>query len=69
MPLSLQPESTVGVIARQMGEPIHRIEYIIRTRNIRPTRIVGRYRVFDEAAVNLIVAELRRIDQRKGDVQ
>ncbi len=28
--------STVGRIAQRLNEPIHRVEYVIRTRNIQP---------------------------------
>jgi hypothetical protein len=59
---------TVGEIARRLGEPIHRIEYVLRTRNIRPSGIAGNCRVYAEADVELIAAELQRIAARKDGV-
>jgi hypothetical protein len=59
---------TVGEIARRLGEPVHRIEYILRTRDIRPSGIAGICRVYAEDDVERIAAELRRIDSRKDGV-
>ena len=38
-----QPETllTVGEIARRLGQEVHRIEYVIRSRNIRPVGWAG----------------------------
>jgi hypothetical protein len=57
---------TVGEIARRVGVPIHRVEYVIRTRNIHPTGWAGNARVFTDAEVAYIASELRRIDEEKG---
>jgi hypothetical protein len=62
MPATLARLITVGEIVRQTGEDRHRIEYILRTRDIRPRGMAGNARVFDEDAVNLITTELQRID-------
>ncbi|HEY7313864.1 MAG TPA: MerR family transcriptional regulator [Gemmataceae bacterium] len=56
---------TVGEIARRLAEPVHRIEYILRTRNIRPAGIAGNSRVYAEEDVERIAAELQGIDARK----
>jgi hypothetical protein len=56
---------TVGEIARRLGEPVHRIEYVLRTRSIRPYGIAGNSRVYVEADVERIATELQRIDARK----
>lgn len=45
---------TTGQIAERLKMPVHRVEYIIESRNIEPTNRVGNIRVFDEAAVKLI---------------
>ena len=58
---------TVGEIARQLGKTVHRIEYVIRSRNIRPTGMAGNARVFTEEAVRRIASEIRRIDEGRGD--
>ena len=57
---------TVGEISRRTGEPVHRIEYVIRSRDIRPAGRAGNLRVFSEADVEHIASELRRIDSGKG---
>ncbi len=56
---------TVGEIARRLGEPVHRVEYIIRARGIRPSGRAGNCRVFTDADVAYMAAELRRIDAEK----
>ncbi len=55
------PLPTVGVIAERNGASIHQVEYIIRSRNIEPAGTAGNARVFDEAAVQRIASELKRI--------
>lgn len=57
---------TVGEISRRLGEPLHRIEYIIRARGIRPALRAGNARVFTEADLQRIAAELRRVDVERG---
>jgi hypothetical protein len=52
---------TLGEIARRLGEPVHRIEYVIRSRHIRHSGIAGNCRIFDQEAVQLIEQELLRI--------
>ncbi len=65
-PPSISP--TVGEIARRLAVSIHRIEYIIRTRNIQPSGWAGNARIFTEVDVDRIASELRRIDAEKGGV-
>lgn len=60
---------TIGEIARQLSQPIHRIEYILRARDIEPTSRAGNIRVFTEADVSYIAGELRHIDADKEAVQ
>ncbi len=57
--------NTVGVIAQRLGEPLHRVAYVIRSRNLQPVARAGNARVFDEAGVNFIRSELRRIDEER----
>lgn len=57
---------TVGEIARRIDQPIHRVEYVIRARRIRPTAVAGNARIFSEADVARIADELRRIDADKA---
>ena len=56
------------MIARWIGVPLHRVEYVIRARDIRPSGRAGNAQVFSEADVNHIASELRRIDAEKGGV-
>ncbi len=58
---------TVGEIARRLGESLHRIEYVIRSRHIKPASRAGHVRVFAEADVAHIADELRLIDTRQQD--
>ena len=60
------PMPTVGEIARRTGYSLHRVEYIIRARNIRPSGRAGNARVFTDADVERIASELRRIDSEKA---
>ena len=57
---------TVGQIAQRIGCPLHRIEYVINTRKLRPKEVAGNARVFTEADVGFIASEIRRIDAEKG---
>lgn len=59
---------TVGEIARLLGEPIHRIEYVIRSRSIEPKGRAGNVRIFSEADVARIAHELRCIDRLHADM-
>jgi hypothetical protein len=58
--------NTPGHIAARLGESIHRIDYIIRTRGIRPAAYAGRLRLFDRDGVARIRHELNAIDARRG---
>jgi hypothetical protein len=58
---------TVGEIARRLCQPVHRIEYVIRSRNIKAAGIAGNSRVFAESDVAYISGELRRIDEERSD--
>lgn len=66
MSTSIPIVPTVGEIARRLGVPLHRVEYIVRARNIRPSGRAGNARVFTEADVDHIASELRRIDAERG---
>jgi hypothetical protein len=55
---------TIGAIARELGEPIHRVDYAVRTRGIEPEAIAGNIRVFPPEAVERIAEVLRQIDRQ-----
>ena len=58
-------DMTVGEISRLAKRPKHRIEYVIKSRGIAPCRIAGAYRIFSEADVAKIIAELREIEKTR----
>ena len=51
---------TVGEIAKQLDCPVHRVDYIILSRNIKPVQLAGRFRVFDEEALERIRSEVMK---------
>jgi hypothetical protein len=67
MSLTTTTLPTVGEIARRLGKSLHRIEYVVRSRNIHPTSWAGHVRIFAEADVAHIADELRLIDARQQD--
>jgi hypothetical protein len=52
---------TTGEIAARLGQPVHRIEYIIASRRLRPTAWAGHSRIFCESDLQSIAGVLRRI--------
>lgn len=57
--------NTVGVLAAKLGQPIHRIEYLLRTRkHIAPVAIAGRSRLYPEKTIAQLRHELNAIDAR-----
>lgn len=66
MPATAPSMPTIGEIARRLCVPTHRVEYIIRARDIRPCGWAGNARVFDETGVEAIAAELDRIETTKA---
>jgi hypothetical protein len=67
--LTTEPETllTVGEIARRLGWEVHRVEYVIRSRRIRPSGWAGHARVFRDADLQYIAAELERIARDRGE--
>ena len=58
---------TVGEIAARLGQPVHRIEYVIDSRGLRPTAWAGHARIFSESDVQFIAGVLERINtERQG---
>lgn len=57
---------TAGVLAADLGEPLHRVLYVLRTRtHIEPAARAGRLRLYDRGTVALIRHELNAIDARR----
>jgi hypothetical protein len=57
--------NTVGVLAQKLNQPIHRIQYLLRTRpHIKPAAVAGRSRLYQEKTVAQLRHELNAIDAR-----
>lgn len=51
---------TPGVIASELAVPLHRVTYILRTReHIRPAARAGTLRLYSQSVVELVRRELR----------
>lgn len=64
-----QEMPTVGAIARRLKRPLHRIEYLIRSRGLQPCGRAGNARIFSEDQVDYIASELSRIEAERGDLE
>jgi len=49
---------TIGVIAKSLNCPLHKIEYLIRARSIQPVERAGHLRIFAPEVVNVLRKEL-----------
>ena len=56
---------TIGDIARHLGIPANRVDYVIRMHNIRENQRAGILRCYDQANVEAIERAVRRTS--KGD--
>lgn len=59
---------TPGRLAAELGEPLHRVLYVLATRpHLRPCARAGTLRLYGRGTVDLVRDELARIDAlRKG---
>ena len=58
--------TTPGVIARELGVPLHRVLHVLATReHIRPAAKAGTLRLYDRQAVAMVRHELNAIDARR----
>jgi hypothetical protein len=65
-PNSVPQFITVGVIAAELSEPIHRVLRVLATRrHIRPSARAGNVRLYDRRAVAMVRHELNAIDARR----
>ena len=55
---------TIGAIARGLGEPIHRVQYAVKTRGIEPESVAGNLRIFPPESLEHIAEILRGIDHQ-----
>ena len=60
---------TPGVIARDLGEPLHRVLRVLATRpHIRPVARAGVLRLYDRAGVAAVRETLAEMDARRQEV-
>jgi len=57
---------TSGVIAQELGVPLHRLEYVLRTRAIQPAARAGTLRLYDRKAVAAARYELNLMDAKRA---
>lgn len=57
--------NTIQSIARATGELPTRVHYLCRTRGIKPAARIGTTRVFDDATVERIRTEFRKLRQHR----
>jgi hypothetical protein len=53
-----QPLLTPGVIARHLRVPVHRVEYVIRSRQMKPHARAGILRIFTPDDMGVIASAL-----------
>ena len=58
--------NSLGDVASQLEVPVHRVEYVIRTRRIRPLIRAGGRKLYSDATVQRIASEIQRIDEERG---
>jgi len=59
---------TVGDIAERNDKPLHRVLYVLKTRDIAPIARAGNTRLFDVAAADRVASEIRRIDAEREEI-
>jgi hypothetical protein len=57
--------TSIGQMVKETGEPLHRVVYAIRSRQIPAVARFGNARVFDRAGVERVKTALAEIRQRK----
>ncbi len=63
--MTISDAKTVGQIARDLGEPEHRVKHVVNSRRIEPLGRVGIIRLYGPAAVDRVRQALRDIDARR----
>ncbi|QNN24113.1 hypothetical protein HED60_18175 [Planctomycetales bacterium ZRK34] len=66
MSTSLPTLDTPGRIASKLNVPLHRVQYIIKSRKIAPVAYAGRLRLFNREAVAMIRHVINAIDAKRG---
>ena len=52
---------TVGDLVKLTGQPIHKVEYLLSSRNITPTQRAGRFRLYGPDTVDRIQREIENM--------
>ena len=59
--------TTPGLIAEELGEPLHRVLHVLRTRpHIRPFARAGLLRLYQHSIIAAVRHELNAIDARRA---
>lgn len=67
---SFSPPSlrTTGVMASELGEPLHRVQHVLASRShISPVAFAGILKLYDSEALAQVRHELTAIDARRAD--
>ena len=56
---------TLGAIAKEIGEPLHRVKYAVSSYSIEHTQRAGIIRLFDREMIPTIRAAVKRIANRR----
>lgn len=62
---ALPEVASLGEIARLLDRPIHCVDYVIRSRGVKPSLTAGGRNLYGKAAIERIAVELNQIEQRK----
>lgn len=57
---------TPGRLAEALDVPLHRVQHVLKTRDIRPIARAGTLRLYNKAAVDRVREELDAMDARRG---
>lgn len=66
MDIPVTPLLTVGAIARELRQPLHRIKYCLDAYSIEPIQRAGVLRLFSRDDLPRIKSALIRIAERRG---
>ena len=54
-----------GGIARELGLPIHRVDYVIQSRRLKPSIVVGGRKLYVRQVLDRVNAEIQQIDSER----
>ena len=55
---------TIGELAARLGQPVHRLRYLLLSRDLKPEAKAGSALVYSETTLDLLRVEIDRIDRR-----